>query len=135
LSGWEKAVTSKSVSGKTLNVAGKDFINGIGTHANSVIEYYVPKDYSRFSAKVGLDKECISQTDYASVKFMVFSQNPSGPVPVDSIQIPVGLEQLGFKGTCNIRDLWAKKDIGGYSSEFAPYVRKHAAKLYRISEK
>jgi alpha-galactosidase len=48
--------------------------------------------------------------------------------------ISLKFDQLGFEGTCSVRDLWAKKDIGKFTDEISLYVRKHGAKLLRISE-
>ena len=59
--GWGQATVGKSVSGGPLRVAGQTYAVGIGTHANSVIEYDVPAGYSRFTATVGLDQAAASQ--------------------------------------------------------------------------
>ena len=49
--------------------------------------------------------------------------------------IPVSLEQLGFKGTCTVTDLWTNKTVGKFTGEFAPAIRKHASGLYRVKGK
>ncbi|MEI6139279.1 MAG: glycoside hydrolase family 27 protein [Mariniphaga sp.] len=46
--------------------------------------------------------------------------------------ITVSLDQLGFKGTCLVKDLWTSKTVGKFTGEFAPVIRKHASGLYRI---
>jgi hypothetical protein len=132
-SGWNNPAINKSVAGNTLNVAGMDYTNGIGTHANSIIEYDIPEGYDRFSAKVGLDKECMDHPEGASVQFYVFTQEPGGPVPADSVQVPVTLEQLGLKGNYTVKDLWNNKSLGDFGDEFAPFIKQHGAGLYRIS--
>lgn len=134
-SGWNNPAINQSVAGTKLNVAGKDFANGIGTHSNSVIEFDIPEGYDHFSAKVGLDKECMDHPEGASVKFYVFTQEPGGPVPADSVQVPVTLTQLGLKGNYSVKDLWNNKSIGDFGKEFAPFIRQHGAGLYRISVK
>ena len=49
--------------------------------------------------------------------------------------ISVRLSDLGFPGPCEIRDLWAKKDLGSLAGEFAPVIPWHGAGLYRIKGK
>ena len=53
--GWGQVSQGKSVSGGPLRVGGQPYAQGIGTHANSVIEYDVPAGCTRFTATVGLD--------------------------------------------------------------------------------
>ncbi len=131
--GWNKAVINKSVAGKALIVNDKTYSNGIGTHANSIIEYDVPEGYDHFNATAGLDKECIDHPEGATVKFLVFTQDPGGPMPADSVKIPFMFEQVGLKGNCMVKDLWSGKIMGTFTNEFAPFIRRHGAGLYRIS--
>ena len=133
-SGWETVKINKSVAGNKLTVDGKVFENGIGTHATSIIEYELPEGYDTFSSFAGLDQECIAHTEGATVKFHVFSRYPTGSAPQDSLKIHLKLEQLGIKGKCKVRDLWAKEDTGEFTNEISMYVRKHGARLLRISE-
>src|SRR5215472_1540348 len=53
--GWGKAQSDKSVTGKTLSIAGKTFEHGVGTHADSVIRLDLKAGSERFSASVGVD--------------------------------------------------------------------------------
>jgi len=131
--GWGEPNINKSVGSNILNIDGKDYKNGIGTHSESVIEYDIPEGYDSFTTKAGLDKECINHIEGASVRFLVFTQDPAGsPIP-DSIKVPVKLEQLGLHGNYIIKDLWSKKDLGNFNDEFAPFIKNHGAGLYRIS--
>jgi alpha-galactosidase len=132
-SGWGQPTLNKSVEGRTLNVDGREFLNGIGTHSPSIIEYDIPEGYRRFMARAGLDKECIQHPEGATVQFLVFTEDPTGPIPPDSLKIPVKLEELGFFGVCSVKDLWSHRDLGNFSDEFAPFIRRHGAGLYRIS--
>jgi len=132
--GWGSVDINKSVFGNKLIVDNKEYADGIGTHSNSIIEYDIPDGYDTFSAIAGLDKECINHHEGATVKFHVFTQYPTGAPPADSIKIPIKFEQLGFKGACKVRDLWDKKDIGIYTDEISLHVRKHGAKMLRISK-
>ena len=132
--GWGSASVNKSVMGNKLIVDDKEYANGIGTHANSIIEYDIPEGYNTFSALAGMDRECVGHIEGATVKFHVFNQYPAGSPPEDSIKISLKIAQLGLKGACKVRDLWAKKDIGEFTNEVLLYVRNHGAKLLKISE-
>lgn len=59
---------NKSLNGTVLTVAGKRFADGLGTHANSQIDYALPTNAQEFSFIAGLDDEVES----ASVKFSVW---------------------------------------------------------------
>ena len=53
---------------------------------------------------------------------------------LDSVQIRVSLKQLGLTNSCLIKDLWTGKVLGKFSGEFAPYIKKHGAGMYRLSK-
>ncbi|GAB3724792.1 hypothetical protein GCM10027594_06040 [Hymenobacter agri] len=129
--GWGQATKDKSVSGAPLIVADKTYAQGIGTHANSLIEYALPAGYTHFRATAGLDKAAAGQNTGGTMQFLVFTKSPLLPAPADSVQIPVALAQLGLAGQCTVRDLWSGKKTAA-TGEFAPYVRRHGARLYRI---
>lgn len=62
------------------------------------------------------------------------ADNPTGvSEKYDGIAVPVKLSDLGFAGTCKVRDLWAHKDLDPVTGEFAPLIRYHSAGLYRVS--
>jgi hypothetical protein len=132
-SGWGDTKKNGSVSGSDLRVNGTKCENGIGTHANSVIEFTLPQGYNRFSTSFGIDNAAANQNTGATVTFYIFDQNPSGPLPADSLQIKVSLKDLGFENECKIQELWSGKTIGTFKGEFAPYIRRHASGIYRIS--
>jgi hypothetical protein len=131
--GWGQATKNKSVAGNILNVEGKDYQNGIGTHSASIIEFDIPEGYNRLRVKAGLDKECIEHTEGASVKFLIYTQDPAGPLPADSLKVPVKFEQLGLRSACSVRDLWSKKELGNFTDEFVPFIKRHGSGLYKIS--
>jgi alpha-galactosidase len=133
-SGWGDATVDKSVGGNKLIVDNSEYSNGIGTHSNSIIEYNLPEGFDTFSAIVGLDEECINHTEGATVKFHVFTDYPTGSPAEDSIKISLKFDQLGFNSDCKVRDLWVKKDIGEYTNEISLYIRKHGARLLKISK-
>ena len=133
-SGWGSATVNKSVMGNKLIVDNREYSNGIGTHSNSIIEYDIPEGYDTFTSIAGLDKECINHTEGATVKFHVFTQYPAGSPPEDSVLVSLKTDQLGIEGTCKVRDLWSKENLGEYTNEFSIYVKKHGAKLLKITE-
>jgi hypothetical protein len=70
----------------------------------------------------------------------VRNQPPVGGAPAQTPSqeekeqtVPVQLTDLGFPGTCKIRDLWKKEDLGLFKNEFAPKLPLHGAGLYRVS--
>ena len=131
--GWNAPVINKSVGGGPLKVAGKTYSTGIGTHSNSVIEYVLPPGFTKMKALAGLDNAGVVQNIGATVQFMVFKEDPAGPVPPESTTIPVKLSDLGMNGTCTVTDLWTGKEVGTFKEEFAPVIRRHGAGLYKIS--
>lgn len=133
-SGWGQLAVNKSASGGELIVDGKKYENGIGTHSLSIIEYDLPDGYTRFLATCGLDKGGVEQTLAGStVRFMVFTESPTGTKPADKARIAVKLADIGFDGQCKARDLWKHRDLGVFEDEFACEIPRHGACLYRIS--
>lgn len=49
-----------------------------------------------------------------------------------SLAIAVKLSDLGLSGSCRVRDLWRRKDMGKFKVEFAPQIGWHGAGLYRV---
>ena len=129
-SGWGKSTVGKSVSGKALIVAGKTFINGIGTHAESVIEYRVPPGSTRFQARGGLDAGGATAADGGTVQFMVFTTDPRQTAKREAVV--VNLSELGFNGGVRVRDLWAQKELGEFTGTFAQPLAAHGAGLFRL---
>jgi hypothetical protein len=65
--GWGNVTKDKSVEGNTIRVNNKEYLKGIGTHANSEIVYSLNKQYDLFSCIVGSDDE-----SYGSVDFEIY---------------------------------------------------------------
>ena len=131
-SGWQKPRINLSVSGNNLITNKIKYENGIGTHSNSIIEFDLPEGCTRFKATVGLDEACISQNVGATVKFLVFTENPSGPPPPPSAKIAINLNDMELSDTYTITDLWSGKVVGQFSGEFVPEINSHGAGLYKI---
>ncbi len=132
--GWQMPRKDTSVSGGTLIVNNITYTNGIGTHANSVIEYDLPNGYTRFKTKAGIDKAGFIQNTGASIKFLIFTQNPAGPEPPDSTQIIIPLNTIGINTTALVTDLWTGKLLGEFKGEFSPNIARHACGFYKISK-
>ena len=131
--GWGQTTVNKSVSGGPLLVAGQTYPAGIGTHANSVIEYTLPAGYTRFQTTVGLDQAAAGQNTGGTLQFLVFTKSPLRPLPADSVRVPVALAELGLPQGCAVQDLWSGRALGRAAGEFAPYIRRHGAGFYRLS--
>ena len=75
-SGWGQVRVNKNAGGGDLRINNAAVAYGIGTHANSVIEFKVPDGFNRFKATAGLDNGGTNQGDATSVQFMVFNEKP-----------------------------------------------------------
>ncbi|GAA4429878.1 PVC-type heme-binding CxxCH protein [Bremerella cremea] len=75
---WQGVKKNRNVNGQPLMVNNKQYENGFGTHANSVIEFDIPEGYSKFSAIGGLDNGGTNQNGGSdtSVQFAVYTQDP-----------------------------------------------------------
>ncbi len=81
-SGWGSVNVNQNCDGGPLRIGASSFESGIGTHANSVIHFALPKNhaYTRFTAIAGLDRGGIDQdsgSQNASVEFLIFTTRPS----------------------------------------------------------
>jgi hypothetical protein len=82
---WHSATTgygqirlNQSIVEKPLRLGDRTFENGIGTHANSVITYFLPEGVTRFRALAGPDTGAVEQKDSpASVQFFVVTGDRS----------------------------------------------------------
>lgn len=77
--GWMQVHVNKNAEGGPMKIDGKPVEYGIGTHANSVIEFDLPEGYERFKAVVGLDNGGTDQGtcgNAASVQFAVYTEKP-----------------------------------------------------------
>jgi alpha-galactosidase len=131
-SGWGKARVNKSVSGGDLIVDGKKYEQGLGVHANSVIEYDIPEGVDRFTAMAGLDKAGADQNVGATVRFLVFTGQPSGPEPSASTTIKIKLSDLGWL-SARAQNMWSGKPMGVFEDVFSVTINKHGAGLYRLT--
>jgi alpha-galactosidase len=67
--GWGKAQADRSVTGKPLTIAGKEFARGVGTHADSIVRIDLKTGADKFTAMVGVDDQANHKN--ASIRFKV----------------------------------------------------------------
>ena len=60
--------------------------------------------------------------------------DPDSPAPPDSIKIAVDLKDTGFGTNVRITDLWTGKNLGMFSEEFSPWIRRHGTGFYKLSK-
>ena len=71
---WGSVKINQNVAGQNLDVGGKSYSNGIGTHSVSVIEYKLPEGATRFSSIAGIDDKALNFNNgnpLSSVRFAV----------------------------------------------------------------
>jgi alpha-galactosidase len=140
---WVKAsagrgepIVNKTATGGKLTVNDKEYVNGINTIATSVIEYNLPEGYSRFKTKAGIDKDALKQLGQigsrASARFLIFVEDPAGPVPDDTAAISIKFDQLGLTGTHSVKDLWSGEKLGQFTDGFTRTINRHGAGLYSV---
>jgi hypothetical protein len=134
---------NQTARGGKLTVNGKEVRNGISANATSIIEYDLPEGVTRFRSKVGLDNGTSGfgfpgQGTYRqfvrlnNAKFLIFTDDPAGPVPPDAAEITVNFEQLGLTGTHTVKDLWTGEKLGKFTGSFSRIINRHGAGLYKI---
>ncbi|MFP6872116.1 MAG: NPCBM/NEW2 domain-containing protein [Verrucomicrobiales bacterium] len=75
--GWGKVYKNKNTAGGEMRLGGEPVEYGIGTHANSIIEFDLPPGTTRFRATAGIDD---AAPQNPSVKFMVYTAKPGSSV-------------------------------------------------------
>jgi len=130
---YDIANYGKNVDGGQLNVGGTSYSDGIGTNANAIIEYDLPKgQYKTFKSFVGYDYAMKQYTNQGvTMEFLVFTSDPTN----DSTQVALDLTQLGYDENeqCEIYDLWNKETVGTYAnSDFAPTIAAHGSGMYCV---
>jgi hypothetical protein len=69
--GWGTAAPNRSIGGGPLRIDRKTYQKGLGTHANALAVYEIPKKASRFVAVVGID-DSQKNDPRSSVVFQVY---------------------------------------------------------------
>ncbi|MFM9960755.1 MAG: PVC-type heme-binding CxxCH protein [Planctomycetaceae bacterium] len=76
--GFGEVKVNANCGGDGLSIDGKKVEYGIGTHANSVIEFALPDGHSftKFKSRAGLDSHGTNQGCGSTVRFLVFTDKP-----------------------------------------------------------
>lgn len=128
--GWHHVRMNQATDGGPLTVDGKTVL-GIGTHANSLIEYDIPEGYDEFQCEATLHDRCEGK---GSVEIAVLTETAKTYLP-DHSDVSVSLKDLGITSKAKVRDLWSRRDIGEYEGRFSQSLPLHGAGLFRISPK
>ncbi len=106
-------------------------IDGIGTHAVSVIIYDRPEGYNTVTARGVLADD--AENRGGTVEFLVLTDEAFGAEAKEEGEVTVNFSDLGIGKRARVRDLWAQKDLGTFDDSFSKVLKCHAAGLYRIS--
>jgi hypothetical protein len=63
----------------------------------------------------------------------LFNLRDKGNSVDPGIPVTIRLGDIGFAGSCRVRDLWQGKDLGTSADAFSPLIPWHGAGLYRVS--
>ena len=100
---WGGLRVDQSVWGKSMQIGGRKFATGLGTHANSELVYELEGGYERFEAWVGVDA-AVKAYPQASVVFKVVVDGreffSSGTMRVDS---PAQRVSVSVKGASELK--------------------------------
>jgi len=96
--GWSVANADRGVGGQALSIGGKQFAQGVGTHASSVFRVNLGGQASRFVARVGVDD---SAGSHGSVEFIVAGDGKvlwhSGLLAGGKAPVPVDVDLAGVR--------------------------------------
>jgi len=126
--GWGEVHKNRTVDDRPLTLDGKA-VEGIGTHAVSVIEFELPAGYDTLSAR-GLMTE--GSRGRGRLQFLVLV-DPYKQVQPERSEVSVSWADLGITGPAQVRDLWAQKDLGTFSGSFDMELPLHGAGLVRLT--
>lgn len=85
VTGWGEVRKNKNAEGGPLTVQGKDIGEGIGTHANSVIEFDVPEGVTKLVAGGAVDTGGSSQGNGSTVQFVVYKDSAPTNIAGDGV--------------------------------------------------
>ena len=122
--GWGEPRVNRTCENQPLLVNGAA-VEGIGTHAASVIVFDLPEGYDTFRARGAL-------TQKGSVQFAVLA-DPDEKVIPDLSPVAVTFADLGITGKARVRDLWKQEDLGVFTNSFTREIPLHGAGLYRVT--
>jgi alpha-galactosidase len=118
---WDSTAVSRDAAGGAL---------GIQAEVPATVEFGLPAGAVRLRARAEVTGNGRGLTP-GPVRFLVVCAGADAPGP--GLPLGVGLASLGYPDGARVRDLWARRDLGTVSGEFAPVVPFHGAGLYRLS--
>lgn len=127
--GYGEVRRNRTSAGQPIRIDGRE-VAGIGTHAQSIIEFEVPPGYDRFTARGQLSPSRGSKA--GSIEFLVLTDAARIALP-EASPVSVSLADLGITGPATVRDLWQRRSLGGVSGVFRRDIPLQGAGLYRIS--
>ena len=130
--GYGQTRLDRDAVDKPLGLSGRD-VRGIGTHAPSTVVLDVPPGARRFHARAGLEREGAGLEGGGTLRFLVFTRDPMVGSDEPTAPVPFDLRNLGLKGGARVRDLWARRDLGGFGTTFSPRLDWHGAGLYLLT--
>jgi hypothetical protein len=131
-SGWQGPEVGLNNEGNgPLLVNGVQYADGIGTHSVSIIEYKLPDGFTTLTGVGGLDDGGANQSNSSSSVRFIVTALAGGP---GTEMVDVDLSELGFEGEVEVRDLWARADVGTAEGIFSTSLGAHASALYLLTE-
>lgn len=127
--GWGQVSKEKSAGGQALQVGNEPATYGIGTHADSVIEYDLPSGVRSFKASIGVDQ---TGGPRGSVRFSVFTENPWKRSTAPET-IAVNLHDLGYAIPCEVRNVGSHSDLGVLPETLSAEVPLGGAALFVVT--
>ena len=108
--GFGEVNVNKNCGGQSLSIDGKKVEFGIGSHANSVIEFALPDGhgFTKFKGRAGLDDHGTNQGCGSTVRFLVFTDKPD---PKYLVALAVGGGQPAGVGSRDSKDAIKGLDV------------------------
>lgn len=128
---WSEVHRDRAPDGARLASGGTVFERALGVHTKSVIEYALPSGVRRFRAAVGLASGSASPAR-AVARFLVFAVRVGAGDPAAGTAVGVTASELGLGGPLQVRDLWARRDLGEFRDAFSVELPWHGAGLFRV---
>jgi WD40 repeat protein len=112
---WQSVKINQNVAGNFLEVGGQSYLNGIGTHSFSIIEYDLPEGANKFQSLAGIDDKALNFNNgksLSSVRFSIYIDNPppqkypvypvEGSIYMTKIKGALPCESLSFNTSGNL---------------------------------
>jgi hypothetical protein len=126
--GWNETRKHRTVDGRRLTLNGEP-VEGIGTHAVSVIEFEIPEGYDTFTSKGIITNGSRGRGQF---EFMVLVDPVKKNKPEQS-RVSVSFADVGLTDKAKIRDLWSHRDLGEFTGSFGREIPMHGAGLFRLT--